>query len=167
LNSPTAVRARAILRNFEEIVSGTALLIVVFSVCWGVVTRYITDQPAAWSGEVAAIGFAWVTFVGAAAGFKRGMHVSIDMLVKYLPATGRRLFEGALDLIVLAFCAYVTFLAFGFTIDNWDNPTSVLRLPMSIVYAGVLLGFALITWRYGQAALLRWRGTPIVPPEEG
>jgi len=71
------------------------------------------------------------------------------------------------DLLVMAFCAYVTWLALGFTIDNWDNPTSVLRLPMSIVYAGVLLGFALITWRYGQAALLRWRGTPIQPPEEG
>jgi TRAP-type transport system small permease protein len=148
----------ALLDNFEEIVSGVALVVVVLSVCWGVVTRYVTDQPAAWSGEVAAIAFAWVVFIGASAGFKRAMHVSIDMLVKLLPDRIRVPLERALDVTVVVFCAYVAWLGVGFTYHNWDNPTSVLRLPLSVIYVAVALGFALMALRYAQAALGRWRG---------
>lgn len=148
----------ALLDRFEEIVSGAALIVVVLSVCWGVVTRYVTEQPAAWAGEVAAIGFAWVVFVGASAGFKHRMHVSIDMLMQKVPAPVRVPVERALDVGIVVFCAYVAWLGVGFTWDNWDNPTSVLRLPLSIVYAAVMLGFALMALRYAQAALARWRG---------
>ena len=73
------------LRHFEEAVSGLALVVIVGATCWGVLTRYITSQPAAWASEVAGIAFAWLVFVGAAAGFKYGMHVTIDMLVALLP----------------------------------------------------------------------------------
>jgi TRAP-type C4-dicarboxylate transport system permease small subunit len=147
----------ALLDSFEEIVAGAALVIVVLSVCWGVITRYLTEQPATWSGEVAAIGFAWLVFVGASAGFKHRMHVSIDMLVQFLPARVRLQVDRVLDIVVVAFCAYVAWLGVVFTAENWDNPTSVLRLPMSIVYAAVTLGFAMMTFRYAQTAWPRWR----------
>jgi TRAP-type C4-dicarboxylate transport system permease small subunit len=146
-----------LLDNVEEIVAGAALIVVVASVCWGVITRYLTEQPATWSGEVAAIGFAWVVFIGASAGFKHRMHVSIDMLMQFIPAGLRVPVERALDVVVVAFCAYVAWLGVCFTGENWDNPTSVLRLPMSIIYAAVTLGFALMTFRYAQAAWPRWR----------
>lgn len=146
-----------LLNSVEEIVAGAALVIVVLSVCWGVITRYLTEQPATWSGEVAAIGFAWVVFIGASAGFKHRMHVSIDMLVQLMPARVRVPIERVLDVVVLAFCAYVAWLGAVFTSENWDNPTSVLRLPMSIIYAAVTLGFALMTFRYAQAVWPCWR----------
>jgi TRAP-type C4-dicarboxylate transport system permease small subunit len=154
---PSRGLALLLLDSFEEIVAGAALVIVVLSVCWGVITRYLTEQPATWSGEIAAIGFAWLVFIGASAGFKHRMHVSIDMLVQFLPAHIRIPVERILDVVVVAFCAYVAWLGVVFTSQNWDNPTSVLRLPMSIIYAAVTLGFALMTLRYAEAAWPRWR----------
>ena len=100
--------ARA-LANLEETVASAALIVVVGSVCWGVLSRYVTQQPAVWSGEVAAIAFAWVIFLGAAAGFKRGLHVSIDMLVALLPAGARRI-DLAVELLMAAFCLYMVWL---------------------------------------------------------
>jgi TRAP-type C4-dicarboxylate transport system permease small subunit len=141
------------LANLEETVASAALLVVVGSVCWGVLSRYVTQQPAVWSGEVAAIAFAWVVFLGAAAGFKRGLHVSIDMLVALLPAKARRVLDLAVELLVAAFCVYMVWLGATFTVTNWDNPTSVLRLPSSIVYAAVPVGFALMAVRIVQRAL--------------
>ena len=44
--------------QFEEIVACIALAAVVLAVTWGVVTRYITAQPAAWASEVATLAFA-------------------------------------------------------------------------------------------------------------
>lgn len=143
--------------NFEEIVAGVALIIVVLAVCWGVITRYITEQPATWAGEVAGIAFAWSIFIGSSAALKRGMHVSIDMLVIFLPPAGRRVVAIVGDVIVLAFLAIVLALAVEFTAEAWDNPTSVLRIPLSTIYLSVVVGFACLLVRYVQAALARLR----------
>lgn len=136
----------------EEVVASAALLVVVAAVCWGVLTRYITAQPAAWTGEVAGMGFAWVIFLGAAAGFKRRLHVSIDLLTNHLPASLRRALALVVQLAILAFAAYVTWLGVGFTLANIDNPSPVLRLPQSIIYLAATMGFLSIGVR--QAIML-------------
>jgi TRAP-type C4-dicarboxylate transport system permease small subunit len=46
----------------------------------------------------------------------------------------------------------MVWLGATFTITNWDNPTSVLRLPSSIVYAAVPVGFGLMAVRIVQRA---------------
>ena len=145
---------------FEETAAGAALVIIVLSTCWGVITRYVTEQPAAWSGEVAGIAFAWLVFVGAAAGFKYGMHVGIDIAVALLPPLIRHWLMGAADLLVIAFLAMVLVLAVQFSIDSWTDPTSVLRLPRTVIYASVVVGSLCMLLRYGRAAWRRWHGLP-------
>lgn len=156
----TAQRLRGFLGHFEEVVAGIALVIVVLATCWGVVSRYVTEQPAAWAGEVAAIAFAWMVFVGAAAGFKYGMHVAIDMVVAFLPGAARRLLMALADLLVLAFLVAVLVLAVQFSIDAWSDPTSVLRLPGTVIYASVVVGSVCMLLRYGRAAWRRFHGLP-------
>ncbi len=150
--------ARLILDNVEEIISGAALLVVVASVVWGVLTRYVTRQPAPWTGELAAIAFAWVVFLGAAAGVKRRLHISIDLLVVRLPKALGGALQAAIDVGLLVFMLYVVRLGVGFTNANWDNPTSVLRLPLAIVYLSVTVGFALMAIRHGLLLVRRLRG---------
>jgi TRAP-type C4-dicarboxylate transport system permease small subunit len=140
-------RLLAAIDSIEEILACAALVIVVLAVAWGVITRYVTAQPAPWTGEVSGIAFAWVVFLGAAAGFKRGLHASIDLLTAHLPPALGRALTILVDLGVLAFAAYVTWLGIEFTGRNLDNPSSVLRVPMSIIYLAVTLGFASITFR--------------------
>ena len=153
--------AAGLLDFFEEGVAGVALVVVVFSACWGVVTRYVTEQPATWTGEVAAIAFAWLVFVGAAAGFKYGMHVAIDMLVALLPPAPRRWLMAAADLLVLAFLLTLLVLAVEFSINAWDDPTSVLRLPRTVTYASVVVGSLCMLLRYARVAWRRWHGLPL------
>lgn len=147
----------ALLREPEAVIAGTALVIVVAATAWGVISRYLTAQPTPWTGEVAAIAFAWVVFVGSAAGFKHGMHVSIDMLVVKLPASLQSLVRWAVDLLLVAFFAYVVWLGVGFTELSWTNPTPVLRLPSSIIYAAVPIGFGSMLVRHVVALVRRAR----------
>lgn len=148
------------LDYFEEVVAGAALVVIIAATCWGVVTRYITAHPAAWSGEVAGIAFAWLVFVGAAAGFKYGAHVTIDMLVVRLPGRLARPLVAAADLLVLLFLLTVLVLAVEFSIDAWGDPTSVLRLPRSVTYASVVVGSLCMFVRYARTAWRRWHGLP-------
>jgi len=152
--------ARWLLGHFEEVVAGIALVVVVLATCWGVVTRYIIDQPATWAGEVATIAFAWLVFVGAASGFKYGMHVAIDMAVALLPPTARRMLMAAADLLVLAFLLTLLALSVEFSINAWGDPTSVLRLPRTVTYASVVVGSFCMLLRYARNAWRRWCGLP-------
>jgi TRAP-type C4-dicarboxylate transport system permease small subunit len=148
---PATVARRSgafILAYFEEIVAGAALVVVVLSVCWGVLTRYVTAQPAPWASEVASIGFAWVTFFGASACFRHGAHPSIDMLVRRFPPALQSAVRWLNHVLMIGLLAFLTLYGIWFSIDAWDNPSPVLRLPLTILYGPVTFASFLMLVRY-------------------
>jgi TRAP-type C4-dicarboxylate transport system permease small subunit len=136
--------------QFEEIVACVALAAVVLAVSWGVITRYITAQPAAWASEVATLAFAWVVFFGAAACIKYRLHPSIDMVVRRLPRPLGLAVRSLNHALVLGFCAFMAWFGTRFAIDAWSNPSPVLRLPLTWLYGPVAFCFALMALRYLQ-----------------
>lgn len=139
---------RGTLRHPDEAIAILALLVTVGAVGWGVITRYLTAQPAVWASEVAAISFAWLTFFGASACFRHNAHPSIDMLVQRLPARPQAIVRLGVDLLVAGFLAYFAWLGLRFSISAWDNPTAVLRVPMTVVYAPVTLATLMMLARH-------------------
>lgn len=136
------------LRYPDEAIGAAALLVTVGSVTWGVITRYITAQPAVWASEVAGIAFAWLTFFGASACFRHRAHPSIDMLVARLPAGPQRAVRFAMDLLVAVFLGYFAWLGLHFSVAAWDNPTAVLRLPMTVVYGPITVATLMMLTRH-------------------
>jgi TRAP-type C4-dicarboxylate transport system permease small subunit len=151
-------RITGIFRYFEETVAGVALLVLVATVCFGVVTRYVTATSAAWTGDVTSVAFAWLIFVGGAAGFKYRMHMSIDLVWALLPAAVQRYFGALVDMIVLAFLAYATWLGVGFCLETMDDPLPILRWPRAVLYAAVMVGFGCMFLRYLTIAWRRFQG---------
>lgn len=132
----------------DEYIATAALLVTVGSVGWGVITRYVTAQPAVWATEVSAIAFAWLTFFGASACFRHNAHPSIDMLVGRLPPRPQAWVRRGVNALVAVFLAYLAWLGASFSIAAWDNPTAVLRLPMTVVYAPVTLATLMMLFRH-------------------
>ncbi|WP_297722699.1 TRAP transporter small permease [Limnohabitans sp. Rim8] len=153
---------RRLIDQFEEIVASCSLIVVVTSVCWGVITRYITEQPAAWASEIATLSFAWLVFFGATACIKYKLHPTIDMLVKSMPSTLQTLIRWMNHLLVLGFCAFMAVYGTMFAIGSWGNPSPVLRLPMTVLYGPVSFCFALMILRYLQVV---WGRTWEIDPE--
>ena len=152
---------RRFIDQFEEIVASGSLVVVVTSVGWGVITRYITEQPAAWASEIATLSFAWLVFFGAAACIKYKLHPAIDMLVKTMPKSLQTLIRWMNHLLVLGFCAFMAIYGSIFAIASWGNPSPVLRLPMTILYGPVSFCFALMIVRYLQVVMGRtWEIDP-------
>jgi TRAP-type transport system small permease protein len=156
-SDPDAPLWRRAFDHLEEMIAALALAVIVLAVSWGVFTRYVLRESAPWTGEIAAIGFAWLIFLGASACFRHEMHIGIDALVNLLPGTLRRPLARVVDLLVIAFCAYVCWLAIGFAITTHGTPTSVLRWPQSVTYAAPAVGFAFMTMRVVQRAWRRLR----------
>ena len=122
--------------TLEKSVLAACIFLIIASVFWGVLTRYVSKVPASWTGEVASIAFCWLSMVGAS----------------WLYAAHPRLFEPsalthrswrkvaplpslALEVTVLVF---VLIYAVRQCVVNFENPTSNLRLPTSIYYIPIV-----------------------------
>jgi TRAP-type C4-dicarboxylate transport system permease small subunit len=141
--------------RFEELVAAAAVVVIIASVGWGVITRYVTAQPAAWASEVATLGFAWVVFFGAAACVKYRMHPAIDVLVERLPAAAQRAVRVFNHVLLLSFFGFMVWFGTRFAIDAWDSPSPVLRMPQTWLYGPVALCSALMAVRYLQVLARR------------
>jgi len=129
------------LHDWEETIAALALAVVFLAVTWGVIARYLSPQPATWSGEVASLGFAWVVFLGAAAGARRRLHVGVDVVTARLPAAVQRVIAGLVSLLLAGVLGYMAWLAGVLGWQSMNRPTPVLRLPASIVHVAVIMGF--------------------------
>ncbi len=148
---------RRLVDGLEEAIAATAVVVVVLSVAWGVITRYVTEQPAAWASEIATLGFAWIVFFGAAACVKYRLHPTIDMLVERLPASLATLVRGFNHVLLLGFFLFMTGYGGRFAWDSLDAPSPVLRVPLTWLYGAVAASFALMLVRYVQVlAGRRW-----------
>ena len=148
----------------EEVVACVALVVVVLATSWGVVTRYVTAQPATWAGEVSTIGFAWVVFLGSVACIKHRLHPAVDVPLGRLPAPLRIGLVWFNHALLLGFFAFMAWFGTRFAIDAWSNPSPVLRAPMTVLYGPVAASFALMFVRYVQYVLLAEPG-PEPEPE--
>lgn len=146
------------LFRWEETLAVAALGVMVASVAWGVFTRYVTAQSATWATELAGLAFTWVVFLGAAGALRRRMHVGIDVLTAALPPRAEKALGSAMDLIVLVFLAYTTYLAGLISVEAISRPSPVLRISFFWIYLAVVLGFGSMLVSHLRQMIGRIRG---------
>lgn len=127
------------VKNIDLAVACAALAVVVISVAWGVITRYILPQPATWTTELSSIAFAWVVFFGGSAAMRRGLHIGIPLAIDLLPPPARKIVSILASALVAIFLGYVVYLAWVLASQSGNRPSPVLRISFFYVYAGVAL----------------------------
>lgn len=60
----------------------TAFLTLILTVALQVFARNVLQVAMIWTGDLAQLLFAWLIFVGAAVGLRRGAHYTVDILPK-------------------------------------------------------------------------------------
>lgn len=153
-----ASRDRAAGLSFELVAMNIGFAVLVCSIVWGVLSRYVTELPATWVEEVSSIAFTWVVFVGAGEVHRRGRHVRVDLLISLLPARIRPAEDVVVEVFVVLYCLYVAWLGLQQTIASNAATTSMLNIPLSVPYAGLTLGFLLMGLRSVQRLIRRRRG---------
>ncbi|WHH56935.1 TRAP transporter small permease subunit [Petroclostridium sp. X23] len=111
-----------VFKNFEEIISGTALVIVLAIVIFNVFMRYIFSISFNWAEEIATMGFVWTVFLGTSACYKRGMHIGIDIIIHFILNSLERLMELGTGILLIVANAYLTYLSWVFSIAAWVSP---------------------------------------------
>lgn len=127
------------LGSIEDVLASLALAVVLLSVVWGILSRILPVQTAVWSVELSGIIFTWAVFIGAAAAYRRGQHVSIPIVTDLLPDKVQKVISLIVNLAVLLFLLYAVYLSVKLMIESSTRPSPVLRIPFTFVYLPVAL----------------------------
>ena len=120
-------------------------------------TRYALNDSASWTEEIARYQLIAVAFVGAAMNVRKNNHIHVDFLYRLVPRWAGRALSTAVDAMRIAFLGYCVWLTWLLIGKIGSSRMAIVDLPMGIVYGFVLFGFALMTVRAVQVAVVNWR----------
>lgn len=136
--------SKQILSNFDLILSGVFLCITVLVVIVNVALRYLFHGGLYWAEEIATTSFIWSVFVGSAAAYRYKMHIGIDLISKFGPATWRSFIAVIIDMLMLVINGYIVYLSIFFMNANKLKRTPVLDIPAFYVNLALTVGFSLM-----------------------
>lgn len=131
-----------ILKNTEEAFIGITMMAVTFVLFVNVVLRYFFNANTPWAEEFIRYAIIWITFIGSAICFRKGMHVGVDLLIDSLPDKGKRILRMIIN--VLAIILMIFLVKYGvdlvlFSIDT-GQISPALQIKTYWVYLAIPLG---------------------------
>jgi TRAP-type C4-dicarboxylate transport system permease small subunit len=111
-------------------------------------TRYVMNDSAAWTEEIARYLLIATVFTGAVIGVIKNNHIQVDFFYRYMPARMGRVMATVVDLLRIAFFAAAVVLTVMMMLRLGSNSRmTMIDLPMNWVYGVCLLGFAAMAVR--------------------
>ena len=128
------------------------------TVLYQFVTRYVFNDSASWTEEVARYMLIGVVFVGAAIGVHKNNQIQVDFFYRHLPAAVGRWMSRVVDVLRTAFFVAAAVMTVQMMLKIGNNTRmTIVDAPMNIVYGVCLFGFIAMAWRSLQVARLHWQ----------
>ncbi len=131
-------------------------------------TRYVLNNSAAWTEEIARYLLISVVFTGATIGVIKNNHIQVDFFYKFMPRPMARGMAASVDWLRAGFYVAASVLTVMMMLKLGSNSRmTMVDLPMNWVYGVCLLGFAAMAVRSVQVALFhRKRGYSVLERPE-
>lgn len=120
-------------------------------------TRYVLNDSAAWTEEIARYLLIAVVFVGAAIGVAKNNHIQVDFFYRYMPRRMGRVMALAVDVVRIAFFGAMTVLTAQMMQKMGNYKMTIVDLPMNIVYGVCLFGLAAMALRSVWVLRVHWQ----------
>jgi TRAP-type transport system small permease protein len=122
------------------------------------VTRYVMNDSAAWTEEVARYMLIGVVFIGAAIGVAKNNQIQVDFFYRHMPVAMGRWLSRAVDVVRVAFFIAAVIMTIQMMMKIGSNTRmTIVDAPMNIVYGLCVFGFAAMAFRSVQVARIHWR----------
>lgn len=105
-------------------------------------TRYVMNDSAAWTEEIARYLLIATVFTGAAIGVVKNNHIQVDFFFRYMPRGIGRALSLTVDVLRIVFFAAATFYTGQMMERMGGAKMTVVDLPMNLVWGVCALGFA-------------------------
>lgn len=110
-------------------------------------TRYVMNDSASWTEEIARYLLIATVFLGAVIGVAKNNHIQVDFFYRHMPAAMSRWLAVAVDVLRIAFFACTVVLTVQMMLKLGNARMTIIDLPMNLVYGVCLVGFCAMLLR--------------------
>lgn len=110
-------------------------------------TRYVMNDSASWTEEIARYLLIATVFLGAVIGVAKNNHIQVDFFYRHMPAAMSRWMALLVDMLRIVFFAATVVLTVQMMLRLGNARMTIIDLPMNIVYGVCLLGFCAMLLR--------------------
>ena len=133
--------------KFEENLAALFMGGLLFILFLQVFTRYVLNDPLAWTEEAARYVYVYIVFLGASAAISDRSHVGIDYFAKALPIRAQWIVSLLVNLAILIVLALLAYWGWRAAMRQWNMPLVVLDVPYTWVYIVIPITAVLMTLR--------------------
>lgn len=124
------------MNRILAIACAVLLSFMTFLVLWQVFTRYVLNNPAAFTEELVKYSLIWTGFIGAAYAFSTREHMSLTLLRDKLTGTPHKILMVLIDVLILLLAIFViTIGGFKLAVSAKMEFSALLGIPRSLVYS--------------------------------
>jgi TRAP-type C4-dicarboxylate transport system permease small subunit len=144
--------------------AGIALVLISAVIPWAVFTRYVLNSAASWPEPTAVLLTILLTFIGAAACYRRRLHMNVGYFVGLLPPTGQRLCALVCEGVVGAMAVFMALYGTRLVIATWHNTIGDFPfLSVGVTYLPIPVGGVFLLLFVVERLLI---GQPPAPAEQ-
>jgi TRAP-type C4-dicarboxylate transport system permease small subunit len=132
------------IKRVANIVSGLAMITLVFSFAWLVYGRYVLNDTPTWVEQLSLLLVITISFLTAAVGIHERTHLSVDILTQMLPVSGQALVGIAADIIMAIFGLLMAINAVDLAEFAWSKKIPLLGISDATRYFPVIISGSLI-----------------------
>lgn len=122
-------------------VSGLSVLLMTLIIPWGIFTRYVLGTGSGWPEPISITLMVLFTFLGAAASYRAGSHIAVEMLTGRFPPSLRNVAAWFVHLCMLAVALFMIYYGTTLCIRTWNQVLGELPwMPVGLTYSPVPVG---------------------------
>ena len=126
-------------------IAGTALVLISAVIPWAVYTRYVLNRAASWPEPMAVLLMIVLTFFGAAACYRGGLHMRMAFFVSLLPPLGQRIAALVAELLMALIALFMINWGAKLVATTWQNSIADFpSLSVGVTYLPIPLGGAIL-----------------------
>ena len=145
-------------------IAGAALVLISAIIPWAVYTRYVLNRAASWPEPMAMLLMIVLTFFGAAACYRAGLHMRMSFFVSLLPPRLQRVMVLVVELLMALIALFMVDWGAKLIAATWQNSIADFpALSVGVTYLPIPLGGAILFLFVIERLLL---GPPQTPAAE-
>jgi TRAP-type C4-dicarboxylate transport system permease small subunit len=126
-------------------IAGTALVLISAVIPWAVYTRYVLNRAASWPEPMAVLLMIVLTFFGAAACYRAGLHMRMSFFVSLLPPRWQRVVSLVVELLMAMIALFMVNWGGLLVAETWQNSIPDFpSLSVGVTYLPIPLGGAIL-----------------------
>jgi TRAP-type C4-dicarboxylate transport system permease small subunit len=138
-------RLMDVLYDACVIVAGIALVLISAVIPWAVYTRYVLNRAASWPEPLAVLLMIVLTFFGAAACYRVGLHMRVGFFVSLLPGRLQRAIALFVELLMAAIALFMVDWGIKLVAATWQNSIADFpSLSVGVTYLPIPIGGAIL-----------------------